>query len=350
MNVVPMSRRNFMKAAVVTILAIALASTTGCSGTSEDAASSAPDDTITMVWLPDNCSADLAASREAFGDAIEEASGCQVELMTTTDYNVAIEAIASGNAQIAFLGAEAYIQANAKNPAVQCACVQSDAEGGLDGACYYSRICVRKEDAAKYKDGSGYSLANLKGKSFSFVSATSTSGFKIPSASIVEEFGLESSDELLDGGDVFSEVLYGNSHAGSCVNLLSGDADAAAFDDVDVDMYLELVEGEPNAVGSVYKARQDAEAPMDSVAGEEFVVIGATPVLNSPICFNTDTISEVTRAAITEVFCSSEFASNPDLFADPDDENSSALFDKESEKSCLVEVTDEWFDPIRELQ
>lgn len=85
--------------------------------------------------------------------------------MTTTDYNVAIESIASGNAQMASLGAEGYVQANKKNKAVQAAFTNSDEEGGLDGACYYSRICVRTEDAAQYKEGSSYSIAALKGKS-----------------------------------------------------------------------------------------------------------------------------------------------------------------------------------------
>ena len=86
----------------------------------------------------------------------------------------------------------------------------------------------------------------------------------MPSSGIVEEFDLDSSDVLLEAGGFFSEVLFGNSHVGSVVNLLSGDADAAAFDDVDVDMYLDLVSGEPNSVGAVYQAKADAEAPMDT--------------------------------------------------------------------------------------
>ena len=65
----------------------------------------------------------------------------------------------------------------------------SDEDGGLDGACYYSRICVRKEDADQYKNGGSFSIENIEGKSFSFVSATSTSGFKVPSSGIVTEFG-----------------------------------------------------------------------------------------------------------------------------------------------------------------
>lgn len=348
------NRRDFIKGSAALAAFGAFAALTGCTAGGSGAAAGASNDSaqaeeLTMVWLPDNSAADLTAARDAFGAAITAACGRPAKLMTTTDYNVAIEAIASGNAQMALLGAEGYVQANRKNDAVQAAFTNSDDEGGLDGACYYSRICVRKEDADAYKDGDTYSIANVKGKSFSFVSATSTSGFKVPSSAIMGEFGLESSDVLLEAGGFFSEVLFGNSHAGSCVNLMNGDVDAAAFDDVDVDMYLDLVEGEKNTVGAVYKVKDDAEAPLDPARGKEFVIIGITPVLNAPVCFNNDAISEEERAKIVEYFCSEEVSSNPQIFVDPDDETVKGIFEKDSDKTCFVEVDDTWYEPIRAL-
>lgn len=358
------SRRTFVVGGATVLAAGALAMVTGCSTASgsaagaADAASAASSDgsqgqtaaeKITMVWLPDNSSADLTASRKAIGDAITAACGAETELMTTTDYNVAIEAIASGSAQMALLGAEGYVQANKKNPKVLAAFTNSDEDGKLDGACYYSRICVLSDNADEYKDGSSYSIENIKGKSFSFVSATSTSGFKVPSSAIVKEFGLDSSDELLEAGAFFSEVLFGNSHQGSAVNLLSGDADVAAFDDVDVDMYLDLVSGEANSIGAVYKAKDNAEAPFDTVRGKEFTIIAITPVLNAPICFNEDAIDDGTRTKIVDYFCSDKVANDKAIFIDPDDENAKGIFEKDSEKTCFVKVTDDWYEPIRKL-
>ena len=232
------AKRVGMVLLALVMAASALLFATGCSSQSNQKESSDP---ITMVWLPDNSSADLTQSREAIGDVIKEATGRDVELMTTTDYNVAIEAISSGSAQMALLGAEGYVQANSKNGAVQAAFTNSDENGTLDGACYYSRICVPVDQADNYKDGDGYSLDSLKGKKFSFVSATSTSGFKVPSSAIMKKCGVESSDDLLQDGAFFGKVMFGDSHQGSAVNLLSGQSDAAAFDDVDVDMYLSLI-------------------------------------------------------------------------------------------------------------
>ncbi len=337
-------KRIVMALMALVVAAGALLFATGCSSQSKQS-----NDPITMVWLPDNSSADLTSSREAIGEVIKQATGRDVELMTTTDYNVAIEAISSGSAQMALLGAEGYVQANTKNSAVQAAFTESDENGTLDGACYYSRICVPTDQAASYQSGDGYSLENLKGKKFSFVSATSTSGFKVPSSSIMNKCGVASSDDLLQDGAFFSKTMFGNSHQGSAVNLLSGQADAAAFDDVDTDMYFDLVSGKANTPGAVYKVKDDAAAPFDSVRGKEFTIIGVTPVLNAPFCYNTDKLSSDEVQKITEAFCSEETANNKEIFSDPNDKDAKAIYKKDSEKTCFVECDDSWYNPIREL-
>ncbi|WP_165049457.1 MULTISPECIES: phosphate/phosphite/phosphonate ABC transporter substrate-binding protein [unclassified Adlercreutzia] len=355
MEAQPIDRRHFVKGTAALALMGLTWGFVGCSsGSSEGSSSSsaqggASSEPITMVWLPDNSASDLTASREAIGSAITAACGRKAELLTTTDYNVAIESLATGKAHMALLGAEGYVQANKKNPQVQAAFTDSDEEGGLEGACYYSRISVLEENADQYKDGSGYSIQNIKGKSFSFVTATSTSGFKVPSSAIVNEFGLESSDVLLEAGGFFSEVLFGNSHQGSAVNLLSGDAEVAAFDDVDVDMFLNLVSGEANMPGSVYEVKADAEAPFDAVRGKRFTIIASTPVLNAPFCFNEGVISDEDRNKIIDYFCSDAVANDERIFVNPDDENAKGIFEKDSEKKCFVRTNDAWYDPIRKL-
>lgn len=341
-----------VKRALAVLMAVAIAVSTvllatGCSSGSEEGSSNS--DPLTVVFLPDSSSADLESSRDAVAEVIKNATGRDVEIMTTTDYNVAIEALVSGQAQIGYLGAEGYVQANEKNDAVQCAFTASDANGTLDEACYYSRICVKTENADQYVSGDSYSIDNIKGKSCSFVSATSTSGFAIPSSTIVGKFGLESSDDLLEDGKFFSSVMFGDSHQGSAVNLLSGNADVAAFNDVDIAQYVELVSGEENAVGSVYKVKDDAPAPFDSVRGEQFTILSVTPVLNAPFCFNTDSLSEDEQKAITDAMTSDETASNPAIFYDGEDENATGLVEKVSDKTKFVSVDDSWYDPIRNL-
>ena len=327
------------------------ATDSGSTGASTDAAL----DKITMVWLPNESSAEFDAGREEFGRVLSEYAGIEVELMTTTDYNVAIEAIASGKAQMANLGAEGYIQAQEKNENVHALFTTSDTEGTLDGAKYYSRIAVPADQMGEYEDPeseTGYSIKNIKGKRMSFVSQTSTSGFKVPCNAIMTEFPDEvsSTDELAQPG-FFSQVLFGNSHPGSCVNLLQGDADVAAFDDIDVDMYLAVPEGERDAVnqpGAVYGVAEGAAQPFDRVQGKEFGIIQSTPVLNGPIVYNADVLPEDIKDKILEGMTSAEVSDNEQLFAPEDAEGTGAIWSK-GDTTGFIAVDDEWYDPIRAL-
>ncbi len=329
----------------------------GGAATSTDSGSSAAAsiDKITMVWLPNESSSEFDAGREEFGKVLEKYAGVEVELMTTTDYNVAIEAIASGKAQLANMGAEGFIQAQKKNAKVLPLVTTADTEGTLDGAKYFSRICVPADEMDSYKDDSetsGYSIKNIKGKRMSFVSATSTSGFKVPCNAIMKAFpdDVTSSDELASAG-FFSQVLFGNSHPGSAVNLLQGDADVAAFDDVDVDTYLDVPEGDRdavNAAGAVYSVKADAAQPFDRVQGKKFGIIQSTPVLNGPIAVNTAELPQEIIDKLIEGLTSDEVSNDELLFAPEDNEDNGAVWSK-GDTAGFIAVEDSWYDPIREL-
>jgi len=68
-------------------------------------------------------------------------------------------------------------------------------------------------------------------------------------------------EDLMEGGSgqFFSDVVYGGSHQGSAVNLLTKKADIAAFCDTCVGNYIELAEGEANRPGALYKVKEKAE-------------------------------------------------------------------------------------------
>ena len=303
---------------------------------------------------PNESSAEFDKGREEFGKVLEKYAGVPVELMTTTDYNVAIEAIASGKAQLANMGAEGFIQAQKKNAKVMPLVTTSDTDGKLDGAKYFSRICVPADQMDQYKDDSdptGYSIKNVKGKRMSFVSATSTSGFKVPSNAIMDAFPDEvaSTDELTKPG-FFSQVLFGNSHPGSAVNLLQGDADVAAFDDIDVDMYLDVPTDDrdkANSAGQVYNVKDGAAQPFDRVQGKSFGIIQSTPVLNGPIAVNTEVLPQDIIDKLLEGLTSKETASDELLFAE-DVEDSGAVWSL-GDTAGFIAVEDSWYDPSRNL-
>ncbi|MEC1523822.1 phosphate/phosphite/phosphonate ABC transporter substrate-binding protein [Neobacillus niacini] len=323
----------------------------GCSAS----AGAGEKDTLTIAWLPNESGADLTEARDEIGKVIEEKTGKKVEHQTTTDYIVAIEAVANGNADMAFLGAQGYIEAHNKNAKVLPLVVPTGASGTLEDAVYYSWLAVDKDNVDDYQNGKDFKIDNIQGKKFSFVSNSSTSGFKVPSTGIVDyfskmgEFKDLTAEDLLEGGEdkFFSEVLYGGSHQGSAVNLLSGKADVAAFCDTCVNNYVELADGEENRPGAVYQVKKDAAEPFNTVTGKEFSLISVTPVLNAPFVFNAETVNEDLKAKLLEIMTSDEITNNEKIFV-PEGSEFSGLFKKSADER-LVEVEDAWFNPNREL-
>lgn len=327
-------------------------STTGSATEGEKKADTTP---ITIVYYPNESGNELKDSREALGNLIKEATGREVEHKLTTDYAIAIETIANGNAHVAFMGAQGYIEANNKSKDVQPLVVPSGKSGTLDDAVYYSWLAVPKDKAEEFKTNGEFDVNNIAGKRFSFVSPSSTSGFKVPSSSIIAHFTQQdeykdlTADELVEPNALFPEVLFGDSHQGSAVNMLMERSDVSAFCDTCVNNYVEVVEGEANTVGAVYRVKEGAEAPFNNLVGKEFVLISVTPVLNAPFVVNESVLTADEIAAIEEVFTSDETANNEEIFV-PKGSDKAGLFSKsEGGSERFVSVEDKWFDPIRTL-
>lgn len=346
------------------VMAVSMAACSTNSASSGSAAGSQADgsekgnyaSTITVVWYPNESASDFEPARKHFEDLIAQATGKKVEDKTTTDYNIAIEALANGQAQIgAYMGALGYIQARNENDQVNPLFVNTGASGTLDDAVYYSRICVMKDQAQNYMKDGKYTIDNIAGKKISFVSNSSTSGFLFPTTSIVNHFKTEDkwkdlkTDDLAQGGPdkFFSDVLFGGSHQGSAANLVSGKVDVAAFDDIDTNNYFEAVSGDVKTPGSVFKVKDGAKAPFDTLVGKQFVILQALPVLNGPFAYNASTLSPDDVKAIQDLMTSDKVTNDEQMFA-PEGTDFKGILAKDG-KSHFVVVEDSWYDAIREI-
>ena len=326
--------------------------TSGTQSDTPSTAAAANTSPITIVWYPNEAASDYEPAREELGRLIGEATGREVRHNLTTDYVIAIEAVASGSADIgAIFGAVGFIEAQERNPAVQALIVNTGSSGTLDDAIYYSWLAVNKGDETQYSSGSGYSIENIQGKRMSFVSNSSTSGFVVPSSGIFNFFGQTAEWSGIDEDDIlglsrnpfFSEVLFGGSHQGALFNLLDGRADIAAVCDTCVDAYVELASGEPNRIGSVYAIHQTAADPFENMRGREFFLINVVPVLNGPIVYNPQNLSDVEIQAIRDVMTSDETAENPLIFG----ESGGFSFYTKSGDSRFAVPENSWYDPLR---
>jgi phosphonate transport system substrate-binding protein len=313
---------------------------------------------VVVVWYPNESGADMKDSRQAYDDLVAKALGCTVEDKLTTDYTIAIESVANKNAGIGmYWGAQGYIDAHSRNPKVLPLVVNSGASGTLNDAVYYSWLCVKQGNEKQYVSGASYSIDSIKGKKISWVSTSSTSGFRVPTSFIVSYFAKRKmpdlkTDDLLEGGQnkFFSQVLFGNSHQGSAVNLLTDKADVAAFCDTELINYADLVLGKANTAGAVYQIKADAAEPFkaQNLAGQKFVIINSLPVLNQPFVINTDMFTKAEIAKLAAAFTSDETSNNPKIFL-PADSKDKGMLRHKSGKEKFIAVEDSWFDPIRNM-
>ncbi len=308
---------------------------------------------ITMAWLPNNSGDNEKAMRAEFGKIITDATGYKVVDKLTTDYNIAMAALESGDAQLGYFGPFEYITGHARDTNIVPLIVESGKSGTISDALYYSRLLVKKGNEGKYKSGNTYSIDNIAGKKISFVSTSSTSGFNMPSAAILAIFHTKSKwksltkDDLMQGGagKFFSQVVFSGSHQLSLVNLLKGNVDVSAVDDIDVQNYLELTSGTDEQPGAVYKVKKDASAPFSDLAGAQFVIIKVIPVLNTPLEANAAFLSQETIDKVVTALTDDKVKDDQLLFR-PKGSSMAGLF---MQPHRFVKITDADYDTMREI-
>lgn len=310
---------------------------------------------IVWVWLPNDSPPESTQFRAAMDKIVSDATGRPVQDKLTTDYNIAIQAMVSDNAAVAYFGAYQYVKASSLSKAIVPVVTNSGDSGTLSDAVYYSRIVVKNENAAQYMKDGKYSLDNIQGKIFSFVSNSSTSGFLFPSSGIAAYFSklsqwssLKQSD-LMEGGSgkLFAQVVFGGSHQGSLANVISGKADVGACDDTDTDTYVTLVSGNASTPGAVYRIKDDAAEPFNAFHGAQFTVLWSVPVLNGPITVNSNLLSKDEIAKIAAAFESDATMKNPAIFAQPNSNNKADF--TQTGNVRFVSVDDKTYMPIRAL-
>ncbi|MBN2509707.1 MAG: PhnD/SsuA/transferrin family substrate-binding protein [Spirochaetales bacterium] len=303
---------------------------------------------LIWVWYPNESTPEFAESRQAVIEVASKALGREIKEQLTTDYAIAIEALVNENAALSWFGGEGYVQAHAKEKAVLPLAVNTGNSGTLSDAKYYSMIGTLVENGPAYMSGGKYDLAKLKQKKFSFVSNSSTSGFRVPSSVISKQFNVPS-EELLEGGPdmVFSEVMFGGSHQGSFFNVLTKKADIGAFCNTCIKEYIDWEKGvlDDPLPGDIIVVKKNADAPFDQVPGIRVVLVATVPVLNAPIVMNTNILSPSEVQALKDAFTSDETAANEKIFA-PKGSTVKTFFHA-GQRFALVD--DAWYDPIRAL-
>lgn len=348
-----LSRRQFIElfgaAGLVAATGGVLGGCASGSGSASGSAAAAELDKLIFAWEPSNSGESYEAMRDAMAAAIERGAGIPCEPMTTTDYNVTIEALSSGKAHIASLGASEYVEIHKRNPAIEAAFVLSDKNGELNPVSYYSQILVREGDESKYMKDGKFDPETIRGEKYSFVSLSSTSGYVIPATIFMQLFGEDSIDVFAESGEFFDEVVMSGSQPLSVFEVASGAVNLASCDNTSASAAYNVVSGTNGEVGCVYEVKEGLEGELADYAGARLVCIESYPVPAVPFCINTEYVPADMVEAITEYMCSDEVANDPDVFVDPDNPSHDSKYKKSSDKIRFVPCTDSYYDDYREL-
>lgn len=215
---------------------LALSFASGCSSETKEKKD------ITIAFLPNEKNAET--SEEAFKmlkEEVEVALGkdVNVKVAVLDDYNAVAEAILTGTAQIAWESGATFTSAHMQDDNV-VPILSYGPNGDPKTSGYTAYIGTHISNKADFEGKSTEEKLNqLKGKSFSFVSNTSTSGCVVPTTTLWKQFGPDGTKEFTskeqitsktnkDGG-FFSEVQFGGSHQGSVELIANNKVYAGAY-------------------------------------------------------------------------------------------------------------------------
>ncbi|MEY4001342.1 MAG: hypothetical protein RI968_460 [Pseudomonadota bacterium] len=165
---------------------------------------------LRITTIPEEAASEQIRKFTPLAKYLEKSLGMKVEFRPVSDYPAAVEALVNKQIDLAWLGGLTFVQANIRS-------------GGK-----VIPILQREEDT-KFRSvfiaqtGSGIKkLTDLKGKTLTFGSPSSTSGHLMPRSYMLEA-GLNPEKDL-------TRVAYSGAHDASIAAVVSGRVDAAAVD------------------------------------------------------------------------------------------------------------------------
>ena len=157
--------------------------------------------------IPDEAPTELQRKFAPLGQYLEKQLGMKVQFVPVTDYAAVVTALNSDKIDMAWLGGFTFVQASLHGKVVPL--VQRD-----EDSRFTSKFIVNAAVGAK-------SLKDLKGKSFAFGSASSTSGHLMPRYFLQKE-GIKPET-------FFKNVAYSGAHDATVAWVASGKVDAGAL-------------------------------------------------------------------------------------------------------------------------
>ena len=161
-----------------------------------------------VTAIPDESPTELARKAVPLVKYLEQKLGMKVEFTPVSDYAAAVEALANKQVDMAWYGGFTFVQANIRSGGKAVPLVQREEDEK------FRSVFISSDPAIK-------TLADLKGKTVSFGSQSSTSGHLMPRSYLLQA--------NIDPDKDFKRVAYSGAHDATIAAVAAGKVDAGAL-------------------------------------------------------------------------------------------------------------------------
>ncbi|MFZ9140941.1 MAG: putative selenate ABC transporter substrate-binding protein [Burkholderiaceae bacterium] len=197
-----MIKRQMLQAVVGSLLAICLPL--------QAQAQAQAKDILRITTIPEEAASEQIRKFTPLAAYLEKRLGMKVEFRPVADYPAAVEALVNKQIDLAWLGGLTFVQADIRSGGKVVPILQREED------TKFRSVFISQTNSGIKK------LSDLKGKTLTFGSSSSTSGHLMPRSYMLEA-GLNPEKDL-------ARVAYSGAHDASIAAVVSGRVDAAAVD------------------------------------------------------------------------------------------------------------------------
>lgn len=181
--------------------------------------------TFTIAYAPNESTTDSTDARSTLAKDLGKVINMDVKEIQASDYTAIIEALRTGKADMAYMGALA-VAMGAERAGVT-PIVMKAPNGDKAQAVYHSVFITQKNNSEIN------SIKDFKGKTIAFVDPDSTSGNLVPTSEIMKAFpDLHLTNEKIHtNGEFFEAVSFSGKHQAGLQAVIKGDVDIVPISD-----------------------------------------------------------------------------------------------------------------------
>ena len=193
----------------------------GCGGNSQEAGKK----TFTIAYAPNESTTDSTDARSTLTKDLGKVINMEVKEIQASDYTAIIEALRTGKADMAYMGALAVAMGSERAGVTP---IVMKAPNGDKAQAVYHSVFVTQKDNNEIN-----SIKDFKGKTIAFVDPDSTSGNLVPTFEIMKAFpDLHLTNEKIHtNGEFFEAVSFSGKHQAGLQAVIKGDVDIVPISD-----------------------------------------------------------------------------------------------------------------------